>query len=197
MSTVLLQATVELIRATFTRREVSTVQAYGGEFSAAELGKLGFSCPAVLVTVLGWQPPGEHSRLRGKHARAVRMAAFVVTKNAKREDRMAEAMTLAGRLCTLLRNWVPPSSLAINVAALQAAPTAENLYGRAVDAEGLALWLVDWTQDAEPKPGDGAELFELERIEIEDTTQQGQVPAHAPGPAGLVVTEQVDFKTPI
>ena len=186
MSAALLQAAVDHIRTGFTRQEVATVQVYGGEFSAAEVPRLSFSCPAVLVTVL-----------RGKHARAVRLAAFVVTKHVRREDRMAEAMTIAGRLCVLLRRWVPANSLPINAAPLNDAPTAENLYGRAVDEQGLALWLVDWTQDAEPMPGEGAELFDLMRVDIEDTTQQGQVAAPGPGPAGLVVTERVDFNTPI
>lgn len=197
MSAALLQAAVDHIRTGFTRQEVATVQVYGGEFSAAEVTRLSFSCPAVLVTVLGWQPTGADSRLRGKHARAVRLAAFVVTKHVRREDRMAEAMTIAGRLCVLLRRWVPANSLPINAAPLNDAPTAENLYGRAVDEQGMALWLVDWTQDAEPKPGEGAELFDLVRVDIEDTTQQGQVAAPGPGPAGLVVTERVDFNTPI
>lgn len=198
MSAALLQATVDHIRASFTRLELATVQPYAGEFMAAEIPRLSFSCPAVLVTVLGWQPPGERSRLRSKHARAVRMAAFVVTKNARgREDRMDEAMAISSRLCTLLRNWVPANSLPITVAALNEAPTAENLYGRAVDEQGLALWLAKWDQDAEPKPGDGAELFDLVRVDIEDLTQQGQVPAAPPGPTGLVVTERVDFNNPI
>ena len=197
MSAALLQATVDLIRDAFTRQELATVDRYGGEFSAAEIDRLSFSCPAVLVTVLGWQPPGDRSRLRGKHARAIRMAAFVVTKHARRDERMAEAMTLAGRLSVLLRNWVPANTLPITAAALNEAPTAENLYGAAIDKQGLALWLLTWDQDAEPKPGDGAELFDLLRVDIEDTTQQGQVPAAAPGPTGLVVTERVDFKTPL
>lgn len=194
MSAVLLQAAVDLIRDHFTKQEVATVDRYGGEFNAAEVERLSFASPAVLVTVLGWRPPTERSRLRGRHARAVRLAAFVVSKKAARSERMAEAMTLASRLGVLLRTWVPRATLPIHVAALQDAPSAENLYTAAIDKQGLALWLVDWWQDAEPKPGDGAELFDLVRVDIHDTTHQGAAPAPVPGPTGLVVTEQVDFK---
>lgn len=198
MSAALLDAAQAHIRSLFTRQQVLDVQPYGGEFSAAEIDKLSFSCPAVLLGVLGWQPGEATGRLRGRHARKVRMAAFIVTKHVRRTDRMLEAMSLADRLCIGLRNWQPASTTAFDLAALDEPPSAENLYGRAVDQAGLALWLVDWTQSIAPKPGlTDSELFDLLRVDITDTTQQGMVPAAPAGPTGLVVTEDVQFKTPI
>lgn len=198
MSTVLLQATLDMLRAAFTPREVPTIQPYGGEFSAAEIDQLSFSCPAILVAPLGWTSGASDGRLQSKHARQVRMAAFVVTKAVSRPERMQQAMALAGRVCVLLRNWRPADDATFDLAGLEDSPGAENLYGRAVDAKGLALWLVDWTQGVAPKPGADAELFDLVRVDIEDTTQPGQIPpAATTNPTGLTVTERVDFRTPI
>ena len=54
MSAALLQATIDMLRAAFTRQEVVTVQPYGGEFNAVEVTQLSFACPAILVAPLGW-----------------------------------------------------------------------------------------------------------------------------------------------
>lgn len=197
MSAALLNATIDMLRTAFTRQEVPTVQPYGGEFNAVEMDRLSFSCPAILVAPLGWAPGSTTGRLQSKHAREVRMSAFVVSKHVQRTERMLEAMTLAGRVCVLLRNWRPGTDAVFDLAALNDSPSAENLYGRAVDEKGLALWLVDWTQSIAPRPGTDAELFDLVRIDIEDTTQQGLVPAPPAGPGNLVVTEDVKFKTPL
>lgn len=199
MSVLLLNAAVDYLRDQFTQQVVPTIQRYAGEFNAAEVGRFSFSCPAVLVAVLGWKPANDDSRLRGRHARQVRLAAFVVTKHVRREDRMDAAAALSDQLCVLLRDWRPDdAALAVDIAPLEDTPSAENLYGAAIDEQGLALWLVDWWQAAQPKPGlPPAALYDLLRVDIEDTTQQGQVPAAAPGPTGLVVTERVDFKTPL
>lgn len=195
MSAVLVNAVKDMVRARFTRQQLLTVDLYGGEFNATEVDYKGFACPAVLLALLGWQPSPEH----GRHARQVRLAAFVVTKHAQREQRMLEASTLAEALCLVLRQWQPslPAEDGV-IYRLDAAPSAENLYSRAVDAKGLALWLVSWDQTFVPGPGANPDaLFDLLQVDIADMTRQGRVPAPAPGPTGLVVTEDVTFKTPL
>lgn len=194
MSAVLVNAVRDKVRGAFTRQQLLTVDLYGGEFNATEVDYKGFACPAVLLALLGWQPNTE----RGRHARDVRLAAFVVTKGMQRDQRMLEASTLAEALCLVLRQWRPVSDEQGTVYALDAAPSAENLYSRSVDAKGLALWLVSWEQTFVPGPGANPDaLFDLLRVDITDTTQQGRVPAAAPGPTGLVVTDDVQFKTPL
>lgn len=195
MSAALVNAAQAFIRSRFTRQQIITVDLYGGEFNAREVDYKGFACPAVLLGLLGWQPSPEH----GRHARRVRLAAFVVTKHAQRVPRMLEASTLAEALCLALRQWRPALAEADGLAyALDEVPAAENLYSRTIDEKGLALWLVSWDQTFVPGPGANPDqLFDLLRVDIEDTTQQGTVPAVAPGPTGLVVTEDVKFNTPI
>ena len=194
-ATHLLEQAVAYVRSRFTPRELITVQPYAGEFNAAEIERVSYSCPAVLITVLGWQPQGSGGRLQGRHVRRARLAAFVITKQARRELRMAEAMSLADRLALAVTQWRPVQSAAYDFGPVEGEPTAENLYSRAVDKEGQALWIVSWEQCFAPRPDvSPTELFDLVRVDITDYTQPGQVAtAPAPAPAPLVVTEAVDF----
>lgn len=196
MSVHLLEATVAHVRAAFTKQEVADVRAYGGEFSAAEVGQVSYACPAILITVLGWRPETQSRRLPGRGVRAVRMGAFVVYAHARREERLHGAMVLAERLVLTLATWRPESAgQPVEIAPLDESetPAAENLYGRAIDAKGQALWLVDWTQCIKPTvPAE--QLYELTRIDITDNTRRGDVPAApAPAPAPLTVTEDIRF----
>ncbi len=197
MSAALLTKTLAHVRAQFTRAEVATVEAYGGEFSGEEIDKLSYNCPAVLVTVLGWNAETNGTRLSGKHVRNVRMAAFVATKHAKRPLRMAQAMQIADKLAAGLRLWQPSTTLPLTIAPLEEDAECENLYGRAIDKAGQALWLVRWQQCVRPDlplP----QLYELLHIDVHDTTRQGSEGApvaapQTPNSAPLVVTEDVTF----
>lgn len=196
MSVYLLNATIAHVRAQFTKKDAAEVRAYGGEFSAAELGQVSYACPAILITVLGWRRETQSKRLPGRGVRAVRMGAFVVYSHANREDRLAGAMALAERLALVLERWQPdPAGQPFEVAPLTEAeaPSCENLYGRAIDKAGQALWLVDWTQYIKPTvPPE--RLYELLAIDITDNTRRGDVPATAStAPAPIVVTEDVRF----
>lgn len=198
MSALLLQATQEFLRARFTRQEVASVQPYGGEFGAADLKRVSFNCPAVLLTVLGWHPvqPGQSTRLTGRNVRNVRMAAFVVTKHAKRDARMLSAMNLADKVSQALTAWRPDTKeQPYTLAPLEQDASCENLFGKAVDEAGLALFLVDWEQCATPAPGTSwADLADLLAIEITNTVRQGDVPV-APDSDGNppIVTDDIHF----
>lgn len=194
----LMTRAIDMARAAFTRAEVAEVRAYAGEFSGEEVGQVSYNCPAVFVTCLGWRPEREGRRLTGRNVRTVQMAAFVAFKHASRDKRMAGAMNLADRLGLLLTAWVPTGLPGVlDVAGLEEDATAENLYGRAIDSKGQALWLVSWRQCVRPLVPP-AQLYDLVAIEIEDTTQQGNASAGAPPPpAPLAVTEDVKFQSPI
>lgn len=193
MSAHLLAAAIDHVRASFTRAQVAEVRTYGGEFSGDELAQIPFRPPAILLTVLGWRPVHKGHRLTGRMAREVRMAAFVVSNLVDREKRMSQAMQIAEALCIALRTWAPDSTdQPVLLAGLDDDPHAENLYGRAVDAKGLALWLVDWRQCVKPVL-ELPQLFDLTAIDITDHTVQGTgAAAPAPGVAPTV-TEDVQF----
>lgn len=194
MSAILLEQTLAYVRGQFTKAEVTEVRSYAGEFSSEEVAQVSYTCPAIFVTVLGWQPQQESRRLVGRYVRAVRMAAFVVYKHANREKRMAGAMHLADKLGVVMRRWRPDSTgLPLTIAPLEEDARCENLYGRAIDSKGQALWLVDWTQDIAPQVPLEA-LYDLLTVEITDLTRRGEVPASpTPAPTPLTVTDDVQF----
>lgn len=200
MSAVLLDAVLAQVRSLFTPAEGVSVQEYGGEFDAAEIDQVSFAAPAVFIAVLGWRPAdGKSQRLTGRYVRQYRMAAFVATKHARREQRMRHAMQIAERLAVGLRIWSPVGSDVLEIGALEDDPAAENLYNRAGDKRGMALWMVDWRQCAKPlvQPTTPEQLYDLVEIDITDTTQPGAVPtAAAPSTAQLVVRETVLFEGP-
>jgi hypothetical protein len=198
-ATILLEQALARVRSSFTRKEVATVQAYGGEFSAAEIPYQSYSCPAIFLTVLGWEPANGRSKvLTGRNTKIVRLAGFVAYKAAKREERMAGAMLLAERLDVCLRQWTPMQdpgneSLPVTIAGLEDDPTTENLYSRAVDKIGQALFLVDWRQCVKPNVP-LAQMWDLLHVEIVDRTRAGVVPADPPpAPPPFSVTEDVQF----
>lgn len=194
MSAILLTQALAYLRDQFTRAEVATLQSYGGEFNAAESDQLSYDCPAILVTVLGWQPEEGGTRLAGRFTRQARLAAFVAYKHANRDKRMAGAMALAEKLTLVLRLWQPDSlGLPVELGPVETTPTAENLYSRAMDKRGQALWLVSWTQCLKPRVPVPA-LVDLLTVEITDTTRQGAAPAAgSAAPTPLVVTEDIKF----
>jgi hypothetical protein len=194
----LLEQVKALVRSAFSKAELATVQTYGGEFSSAEIDKVAYNCPAVFVTVLGWEPARDSRYFAGVNVLNVQMAAFIATKHAKREVRMELAMLIASKLAWVLRAWRPMDATAtgIDIAPLDEDVRAENLYGRAMDAAGQALWLVRWQQAVmlhAPLP----EVVDWLRADIENLVR-AQAPAAAgpaPGPAGNVpvVTDKIAF----
>lgn len=199
MSVALLDQAQAYIRASFTKTEVVAVQSYAGEFNMGEMEKVSYSCPAIFVTVLGWQPLHAGHRMSGIYARLVRVAAFVVTKSAKRDSRMRQGMALAEKLSYVMRQWMPDNANAtlINVGPLEDDATAENLYSSAVDKLGQAVWLVDWHQAVKPILAANGQplLYDWLSVAIEDTAR---ITAPAAAPANgvaLTVTEKISFPT--
>lgn len=197
MSGQLLDAVLAQVRVIFSRDEVLTVEEYGGQFDATEVSQASFSCPAVFVAILGWRPMKDSTRLTGKHLRQYRLAAFVVTKHPKRELRMRQAMLIADKLGLGLKRWVPDAGPMLNIGALEDEATAENLYSRAIDTKGLALWLVDWRQCTQPGASGPEQVYDLVSIELADLVHQGRLPAPAaPPPPAILhpVTVTADIK---
>lgn len=198
MSVVLLDQVQAHIRAAFTKTEVVSVLPYGGEFSAAEIERVSYNCPAIFVTILGWQPLHDGRRLSGKYSRQVRVAAFIAAKHAKRDMRMRQAMVLAEKLCVVMRQWVPDNAgeLPVAIGPLEDDPSCENLYSQAVDKLGQSVWLVDWHQAVKPVETPGA-LVDWLSLAIEDTARITAPDAAAAGESTLVVTEKITFPTNI
>lgn len=197
MSVVLLDQVKAYIRASFSKTEAVTVEAYAGEFGAPDMEKVSYTCPAIFVTVLGWQPLHEGHRMTSKYARSVRVAAFVVAKHAKRDQRMRGAMALAEKLCLVMRQWMPDNSTAtlINVGPLEDDATAENLYSAAVDKLGQSVWLVDWHQAVKPIAGSDGKpaLYDWLTVAIEDTARITEPAAAPANGVPLTVTEKISF----
>lgn len=198
---ILLDQVVARVRGAFTRAELASVQPYGGEFNAAEIPFKSYSCPAIFVTVLGWQPADADCRLSGRHANKYRVAAFVAFKDADRNKRLMGAMRLAERLAVCMRQWAPMQDAAnadqpYVLGGLEGDASAENLYSRTLDAAGQALWLVDWHQCLKPLvPPE--QLYDLLAVDIHDKTlASAPAPAPAPAPGVLVVTDDVTFTQP-
>lgn len=197
MSAVLLEMTLAYLRSKFTKAEVAEVKPYAGEFSGAEIDRTGYVCPTIFVTVLGWTPGPGGKRLAGRNVRAVHMAAFIATKHAtSREKRMLSAMNLADRLSLALCQWTPEEGDApFAVAPVDEDPTCENLYGRAVDKAGQALWLVKWVQDTKALvPPE--QLFDLLSVAVTSDAHPGVVPGALPPVAPpLPVSHEINFPT--
>lgn len=196
MSAALLDQVQAYIRRSFTKAEAVDVRPYAGEFSSEEMDKVSYNCPAIFVTVLGWQPIQGGSRLTGKYARNVRVAAFVVAKHAKREERMRLGMALAEKLCFVMREWVPDiDNPVITISPLEEDASAENLYSRAVDRLGQSVWLVDWHQAVKPVLGANGKpvLIDWLTTAIEDTVRVTEPPVAPPVGTAATTTEKITF----
>ncbi len=196
MMTELLDQTLAYLRMQFSAAEVKTLREYGGEFGAADMAETVYTAPAIFVSVLGSRPIDAGGvRMAGNFARQVRMAAFVVTKDANREKRMRTALALGEKLAMVLRAWKPDgSSVTCTIAPLEHSPSCENLFNHARDAAGQAVWMLDWTQGVEPKLPD-AQIIDWLSLQITDNVRRAVPAAAAVTGATLNVSESVQFLT--
>jgi phage gp37-like protein len=207
---VLIEQALAFVRRSLTKTEAATVELYGGQFSAEEIPQKSYNCPAIFITVLGWQAPPAGSRLTGRHAKQYRLCAFVAFKHADRVKRMSGGLVLAEKLGVLLRQWAPMqelgnAQLAATIGGLDDEARCENLYNRAVDKAGQSLFALSWYQCAKPAVPLGptrpavpyAQLPNMATVEITDNTHVNQVPAvAAPVETPPVVTEAINFINP-
>lgn len=180
-STVLLDRLKTYLRSQFTEQEVRTLDLYGGQFNADEVDFKSYACPAVFLAVRGWRPFQDGKHLAGQHVRGVELSAFVLTKHAgSREGRMQAAMVLSERLALALERWQPDNdeaaSALVDIAPLEEDATCENLYSRAIDKAGQALWVVHWLQCMEVRSQ--GQLWDLLRVQA-DSLARAQEPAPA------------------
>ena len=195
MSVLLMDTVKAFVRGAFSQQEVVSVEYYGGEFSGEEVLVSGFRAPAILIAGLGWARPRGNERMVGKGARVCHMAAFVVTNENSRIDRMITAQRLAERLDLALTTWTPANApgAVLEVAAPEDDVRCENVYGRKVDAKGLALWLVTWRQCVRsqlPLP----QLFDLLGIDIKSTSEMPFVADQSALDELVPVTHELSFK---
>ena len=198
MSVLLMGVVKDFVRGLFTPQQVVDVTYYGGEFSTADDVMItGFKAPAILIAGLGWTRPRGTERMTGKGTRVCHMAAFIITAQANRAERMLAAQSLAEQLDIGLVGWHPAdASNVLELAAPEDDIRCENVYNRKVDAKGLALWLVTWRQCIKPTlplP----ELFDLVGIDIVSTNhipfQADQAESDEPVP----VTHDIRFQPPV
>lgn len=189
---VLLDQQVAYVRSLFTEQAVPTVQEYAGEFNAEEVARLSFSCPAVLLSVLGWTDARESKRMGGRrNARLHKCVAFVVTNDVDRIERMKAATAIADSLAYGLNAWTPQDQASCAIAAIEDEPQAENMFGRAIDQKGLALWMLVWEQAAMPLRSPAA-MFDLTRVSIESTARHAVDVAPQEAPP-LTVEHKLDL----
>lgn len=197
MSVLLMSTARDHVRQTFTPQEVVDVAYYGGQFSADEVVMAGFNAPAILIAGLGWMRPRGGERMAGRNVRVCHMAAFVVTKDADRADRMLAAQRLAERLDLALTTWAPGNApgAVLEVASPEEDVRCENVYNRKIDAKGLALWLVSWRQCVRatvPLP----QLYELLGIDIKSTSEMPHQADQAASDEPVPVTHELVFQPP-
>ncbi|MCW5300871.1 hypothetical protein DXT88_22115 [Herbaspirillum lusitanum] len=169
----------------------ATIEDYGGEFSSDEIDVKSFNAPAVFVAALGWRKIERGKTLGGKEIWRARIALFVATKHSDRNKRMREAMERTEVLTALFQGWRaeicsgPPEEI-----------MAENLYNRAVDKKGMALWMVGWWQEVEFKKQqqpNAPVLPDMKQVEI-STTGKTHVPAQPETPNDSNVTHTLEMK---
>lgn len=189
----LLDRSIRYLRGRFDKREVFAVQPYGGQFNADEVPAKSYACPAIFVAVRGWEGRPDSRRLTGRNVRAVEMSAFVATADKTREARMASAMLLAERVAAALQLWQPDDAdnIACDIAPLEDAPTCENLYNRAIDRAGQALWVVHWWQAVRVRSQQ--ELWDLLQVQATSDARVQVPPANAHTPPPVEVQHGIRY----
>jgi hypothetical protein len=195
MSVLLMSKVKDWLRSEFTATEVVDVQYYGGEFSAEEVQAVSYPTPCIMLAGLGWYPPRGKERMSGSRVRVVRLAAFVVTGQGSRTERMLSAQALAEKLDLKLHAWAPSSvpGDAVEVAAVEPdSVRCENVYNRRIDAKGQALWLVTWHQCVMPLVPP-AQIYDLLSVDIHSTNTLPFEAAPSPSEQPIAVTHEIDF----
>lgn len=136
--------------------DLKECQPKAGRFNLEELKKAGIKAPAVLVSNLGAKQGRNFSG--GAHEFMLSMAAFVVTKNSKGQDRDIVAANICQVLLPLIaeNDWGNDQHGNARDVAMQSLVSVKS---RNV---GASLWVVTWTQPVSFYAPDISEPIALE-----------------------------------
>ena len=121
-------------------RDLKACEVHDGRFDLGELKRISTRTPAVYVACLGtprMEDPGTEQTDAVKQ-----LAIYVVTKNAPGLSR-GEA---ARNLVEALETYLPRARWGLRGIGAAENVRSENLYGGAIDRQGIALWAVSWRQ---------------------------------------------------
>lgn len=158
------------------------VDTHGGRFDLDEIKRWAKAAPCVVVGALG-MPATEYEG--GTTKATVEWGAFVVTRDTTEKKRDELALVLVEAVLgvvTYRQRWGDdyahkPESI-----------KATNLYGGRLDATGLALWAITWTQ------GYDINAFDISTLDDFLIYQSTTTPEHAalettPAPSDTVTLE--------
>lgn len=165
MSQDLLSSLPQVICDALSRKlpELKACEPHSGKFDLDELKKKSLPAPAVLVSMLGAAQDATYGD--DAHSFMLRMAAYVVTKDALGLPRDIAAANIGQKLLATVpgRLWVPEGTGAARKVALHSLVT-----GRTRDVTA-SLWAVTWTQPVS--------FFEPEPLPLGVDLYVGQAPA--------------------
>lgn len=118
------------------------VASHAGRFSVAELMKISAKAPAVLVSALAMN---NIKSWNGSVSATVSWAAFVVVKDTPTAPRDQVALLVIDKLKKIIpeNQW----GLTDEVQGDPREIRAQNLFSAEVDAKGMAMWALSWSQD--------------------------------------------------
>ena len=135
------------------------VESYGGRLNLDEVNRVTKRTPAVLVAVVnGGSADG---RANGQLELKAQIAAFVLTEDARGNDRDAAALSVAEEVIISVAGW---SWKGAGKAKMPKDVKLESLYSGKLDRRGVALLAVSWTQIVPI----GRDRFEVEREGLPD-----------------------------
>ncbi len=157
------------------------VAPFGGRLNLEALRVLGKRTPAVVVAALGVPSIDERG---GNVSNDVRWAAYIVTTDRPGMGRDEQALVLVRAVLGAVARTDWGLALAHRATDI----TADNLYTRAIDALGVALWAVSWRQRLELPPLTEAELRAFKRFYGDSAVADG-LPSTAVLPANIEVPQ--------
>lgn len=136
-------------------REATT---HGGRFDEAQLRAWGAQAPCAIVAALG-VPAIE--KQGGQVTITVTWGVFIVTKDTLSLKRDEAMLVLVPNILTIVE---PEQRWGFDGAWAPDDIKAENLYGAKLDAMGVALWAVTWTQKQDITIVNASDLADFLRV---------------------------------
>lgn len=118
------------------------VKSHGGRFTLQDLQRIATQAPAVRVGCLGVIK----AELSGSSVTVTATwGAFALAKDKHQLPRDAGALIMAAQILSI----IPENNWGIDDAGLPDKIRGDNVYSGKLDAKGVALWAVTWTQSTE------------------------------------------------